>query len=313
MASCVIGVGANLGDRTEVINFARGQLDEHADITVTKTSSLHWTCPVGGPADQGDFLNAAFLLSTTLPPAGLLTVLRNVEQAAGRTRTDRWGARHLDLDLLLHGDSVIEMPGVVVPHPRLAFRRFVLQPAAEIAAEMLHPTTGRTIRELLHRLDSLAKYVAVGGATGDDRRTLVHDSARRANATAIFAGTQSHANGGDSSSRQLPPPIEFLDLQVRLLRDVDAAQENQAWISDFWLGETRVFARDSLQPGKFAEFEDAWQQLAAEMPEPMVVALFGEASELINEAHQERLPVLKLDISDADWARQELAAAIEAM
>jgi pantoate--beta-alanine ligase len=107
---------------------------------------------VGGPPGQGRYFNAAAVLETDLAPPALLAVLLKVEQALGRTRQTPCGPRTIDLDLLLYGAQVYEDATVVVPHPRMHQRRFVLAPAAQIAASWRHPTTGRTLQELLDAL-----------------------------------------------------------------------------------------------------------------------------------------------------------------
>jgi 2-amino-4-hydroxy-6-hydroxymethyldihydropteridine diphosphokinase len=122
-------------------------------VRVRRVSSFRETEPVGGPPGQGAYLNAAAVLETTVEPFELLRVLQAIEGRFGRVRTVRWGERTLDLDLLLYDDCVIETTELSVPHPRLAERRFVLEPTAEIAPDAIEPRTGRTIAELLQELD----------------------------------------------------------------------------------------------------------------------------------------------------------------
>jgi len=121
-------------------------------IVVLRVSSFLENEPVGGPVGQGMYLNAAAALDTTLDPFELLRVLQEIEARFGRVRTIRWGARSLDLDLLLFEDSIIDAPELTVPHPRLASRRFVLEPLAEIAPHAVEPVSKRTIAELLLEL-----------------------------------------------------------------------------------------------------------------------------------------------------------------
>jgi 2-amino-4-hydroxy-6-hydroxymethyldihydropteridine diphosphokinase len=119
---------------------------------VVASSPLYRTAPVGGPAGQPDYLNAVIELQTALPPNQLLTFCRQLEQSAGRRRTVRWGARTLDLDLLIVGDRVLSTPRLTLPHPRLHQRRFVLQPLCDLAAELIHPLFGLTVAALLTAL-----------------------------------------------------------------------------------------------------------------------------------------------------------------
>jgi 2-amino-4-hydroxy-6-hydroxymethyldihydropteridine diphosphokinase len=144
----LIGLGSNLGDRKRTLDAAVAGLGETPGIVVHRVSKYYETAPVGGPEGQGNYLNAAAELETTLQPLELLHVLQSIEDRAGRVRSVRWGPRTLDLDLLLFGDRVIETDELQVPHPRMAGRRFVLEPLAEIAATAVDPITQRTIADL---------------------------------------------------------------------------------------------------------------------------------------------------------------------
>ena len=142
-------LGSNLGDRRAHLEGAVRGLRERMEVALV--SSFHETAAVGGPA-QGPFLNAAVLVETERSPRGLLDVARELEEQAARERAERWGPRTLDVDLLLCDNRVVEEPGLVVPHPRMKERRFVLAPLAEIAADWVVPGTGRTVEELLEDL-----------------------------------------------------------------------------------------------------------------------------------------------------------------
>lgn len=149
----LIGLGSNLGDRRATLEGAIAALAATPGVRVLRVSSSRETEPVGGPTGQGAYLNAAAAVETTLGPTELLRVLLAVESRFGRVRTVRWGERTLDLDLLLFGDRIIETAELTVPHPRLADRRFVLEPMAEIAPDAIDPRTGRSVSELLAALD----------------------------------------------------------------------------------------------------------------------------------------------------------------
>jgi 2-amino-4-hydroxy-6-hydroxymethyldihydropteridine diphosphokinase len=132
-----IGLGSNLGDRR---GFLQGALDGLAETgDVVAVSALYETEPVGGPEDQGPYLNVVVALRTADPPRRLLERCRALEDAAGRVRTVHWGPRTLDADVLFVEGWAVDEPDLVVPHPRLWERRFVLQPLADVAPDLVTP------------------------------------------------------------------------------------------------------------------------------------------------------------------------------
>ena len=142
-----LSLGANLGDREE--NLIRAlQALRGRGIRLGRLSGLYETEPVGRE-EQPDFLNMVVWLTTLLPPLQLLTRMQEIEQQLGRVRHERWGARTIDLDLLCMGGLIWRDERLVLPHPRLHERRFVLVPFAEIAADYEVPGTGATVKELL--------------------------------------------------------------------------------------------------------------------------------------------------------------------
>jgi 2-amino-4-hydroxy-6-hydroxymethyldihydropteridine diphosphokinase len=151
VTTAYVGLGANLGDRDGTIEEALRRLDEDAEITITATSTLRETDPVGY-TEQPRFLNGAARLETTLGARELLDRLLAVERSLGRERTGpRFGPRTIDLDLLLYGEEAIDEPGLTVPHPRLAERRFVLEPLVELDPALALPD-GRGLAALLGTL-----------------------------------------------------------------------------------------------------------------------------------------------------------------
>ena len=146
-----IALGSNLGDRAAHLHDAASDLAEHLDDL--RLSTFIETEPVG-VGRQPWFLNAAAVGATTLEAPALLELLLRIERQHARERPFPGAPRTLDLDLILYGATVIEQPGLVVPHPRFRERRFVLQPLVEIAPELRDPVTGLTVRELLERLES---------------------------------------------------------------------------------------------------------------------------------------------------------------
>lgn len=117
-----------------------------------RASSFHDTAPVDVPAPQPRYLNAAVVGTTTLAPRALLEALLAIEKRFGRERAHQHAPRTLDLDLIFYGGEVLNEPGLDVPHPRFRERAFVLEPLAELAPAMKDPVTGRSVAELLGRL-----------------------------------------------------------------------------------------------------------------------------------------------------------------
>ena len=184
MARTLIGLGSNLGDRTQRLDIALQLLGSSGDCRVLRRSAWFRTQAVGGPPDQPEFLNGAAVLETSLDPQQVHGRLLDVEARLGRRREVRWGPRTIDLDLLLFDGEVIQSPELVVPHPRMVVRRFVLVPAAEIAADWVHPTLGWALGRLLAHLDGAAPYLALTGPPASGKTTL---------ASRLAAGNSAHA------------------------------------------------------------------------------------------------------------------------
>jgi 2-amino-4-hydroxy-6-hydroxymethyldihydropteridine diphosphokinase len=152
---CALGLGGNVGPVRAAIESACVELRALRGTRLVARSGVIVTAPVG-PVPQPHFLNAAAVVETALAPRDLLAGVLEIERRHGRERSreERWGPRTLDIDILLYGDLQVVEPGLRVPHPALAARRFALAPLAEIAPDWPVPGTGLTVAALLRRLDA---------------------------------------------------------------------------------------------------------------------------------------------------------------
>jgi len=139
---CFLGLGANLGDKEASLKTAISFLEREKDIRVRRVAPFYRTAP-WGYTDQDWFINTVVEIETSLSPERLLDVLLAIEEKMGRVRGVRWGPRVIDLDLLFYGNTVLNEPNLIVPHPRMAARAFVLAPLADLDPDLVIPGQGR--------------------------------------------------------------------------------------------------------------------------------------------------------------------------
>ena len=151
MAKCAIALGSNLGNSLDTVANALKALANIPGVDLIATSSWYQTKPVGPP--QPDYVNGCIVLQVQQNPAELLTILQAIELQFGRVRTEKWGARTLDLDILLYEDLVIQTPKLTIPHPHMTERAFVLVPLAEISPNWIEPVSKKAIAQLAKEVD----------------------------------------------------------------------------------------------------------------------------------------------------------------
>ncbi len=162
MSDALIALGGNLGDVASIMNEAIELLNAHPQVAVTAKSRLYSTQPVGIEAGE-PFLNSAVTANVDLEPVELLNLLQQIENQLGRKRLKHWGPRSIDLDFILLGQDVVKLPRLTVPHPACFYRRFVLDPACDVAGDWIHPQFGKSLSELRDSLQARPFVVALDG------------------------------------------------------------------------------------------------------------------------------------------------------
>lgn len=307
MARALIALGSNLGDRQVALDAAAEAVGRLPSTRLLAKSAWLESVPVGGPPNQPAFLNGAVLIETAIEPVKLLERLHQIEGAAGRLRGPHWGPRTLDLDLLLYDERSIATDRLTLPHPRMVFRRFVLEPAAQIAAHMVHPATGMTVEQLLENLNDAPPYLAILGPPASGKTRLASEVARQSRCRLLLdhdtgspvqtmeaSGLKDSAgqsvlplNQGDaktvaasalkdSAGREPAREIEFLARRAQLLAPSD---DRPNWtISDFWLPQSIAWAEaEGGEPWR-SQVEAAWQESRQGTPQARFVAALDLAT-----------------------------------
>jgi hypothetical protein len=230
------------------------------------------------------------LFETALGPAEFLAAMAEIELALGRRRDEpRWSARPIDLDLLLFGSLVLDAPGLSVPHPRMGFRRFVIEPAAEIAPDMRHPTILWTLAELRDHLRFAPPYVAIAGAPRAGKSALAADVSvslgARLLADPTTRQTAAGAAAGPSADALASGPawqreIELLGLRFNQLAMSGLASPSggaghapNAAIGDYWFDQSLCVAAIAVPAEQAAEFRERWRAAAVQAPRPKLLVL----------------------------------------
>lgn len=286
MAISLLGLGSNVGDREATLRAALAEIDALPDVRLVRASEIYQSQPLGGPPGQGVFLNSAAIVETKIPPLQLLHELQDIESRHGRQPAKRWAARTLDIDLLLYDDKVAETEMLTLPHPRMSFRRFVLEPAAEIAPRMLHPIIGWPVERLLLHLDAASDQAAIVSPSEALRRDVVKLLSERFGARSIEGPTFATAD-------QLWTP------------------ELTSWLmlSSSSGAGTSVRPKPSELPYAAAMFPKLTALLDAQSESPRAVK--SQWSAIVRQPG--RGPTLRLQATDAATLQVEVAAAIEAV
>jgi 2-amino-4-hydroxy-6-hydroxymethyldihydropteridine diphosphokinase len=337
MPHCLISLGANLGHPRESLKAAWRMLQESFGSDPITASHIYRTPPVGGPSGQGEFLNAMVSLQTDADPFAVWRVLRTIEERLGRRRQHRWEARAIDLDLILHGDQRIWTPHFKIPHPRMAMRRFVLAPAAEIAPNLTDPVTGWTITRLLQQVETSPREIQViaSGFGSPDMgskqpfaswrplpcaswQSVLRRSQPVVERLLHAAASQLHRQAWEDAAGQRR--LELICLPQNWTPDtcLKAIASAPAKMSDpcYWHTEQSI-ETDSVPPLLIAAVGSpdpesiAWEDFS--LPWARWMRLSPASSGGTADRNAMEGPRYLMSLSDPDWARHELLAAWDAM
>ena len=290
VARCLIGCGANVGARREQLDQAIDMLRFMPGIQLMHVSQFLETRPVGGPPGQPPYLNAACLIETTFEPIEVLDMLLAVENTLQRSRETRWGPRTIDLDLLIYDDCILKTERLQVPHPRMTTRRFVLEPAAEIAADLEHPVSRCSIHELLENISQRHLHVAVVGVPGSGAPEIADAVADVTLSRLIHAPAPLPIAGwGALSTKHVSTkePTEQLLLLSQKYADpllkANWPDGPHGTVTDYWIESIRLAAENNSAIDTNKQFENAFASISQKTVTPHVVLLLNVNRQTLSE------------------------------
>jgi 2-amino-4-hydroxy-6-hydroxymethyldihydropteridine diphosphokinase len=311
MPRCLIALGSNLGERQELLRRALGLLERHCAIQLLSTSRWRETSPIGGSPGQEPFLNAAAALETSLAPESLLHVLLEVERQLGRNRRIRWGPRSIDLDLLLYDAVVRRGPDLTLPHPRMAWRRFVLEPAADVAPDMVHPTSGWTVGQLWAHLQTAKPYVAFADPPVEAVAAPARQLAEAFGGAFLSAPPSLLGALPDNAFRLSAFLVEYAEDCAQRLRADLPQWTAPLVVSSFWIDQSRALAEALLPDAERREFVDRWESLTSGIVRPKLLVVLdnplsraGEGTKNLLESPTASETVASYAAAIRRWARR---------
>ncbi len=296
-----IGLGGNLGDRERAIRAALHALARTAGIEVVRVSDIRETQPLGG-APQPYYLNAVAEITATLEPEDLLKALKTVEDLLGRVRRERWGPRAIDLDLLLYGRQNIRLPNLIVPHPQMHLRSFVLDGLCQLDADLVHPLFKEPMCELSRRLGGkdfaldpdAPQLVSVAGLIGVGKTTLVRRLTAALEAEVLLEpyDTNPFLSQVYAGKHELALDSQLYFLVGRAAQlHPDALSSGKVFLTDYVFEKELIYARRLLDAEQFKLYEQIYPAFVDRVVTPtLVIYLQDSPKHCLERIHRRNRP-----------------------
>jgi len=280
-STAYIGLGGNMGDRSETIETAIKMLAENEHIESVSVSELIETSPLGG-AEQPDYLNAVAELQTTLSPEQLHRTMIEIEDHLGRVRQEKWSPRTIDLDLLLYDDKIINTAELIVPHPQMHLRSFVLTGLCLLNPDIIHPVMKVTVKELASRLNGgdfvpepdRPQLISIAGNIGVGKTTLTKKLAEHLECPVFFEPYDTNPFMPDVYAGRkdlaLDSQLFFLTSRVEQL-DRENLSPGTIYISDYVFDKELIYVGTLLNPQQFKLYKGIYKPLSAKISPPVLV------------------------------------------
>jgi 2-amino-4-hydroxy-6-hydroxymethyldihydropteridine diphosphokinase len=298
-----------LGDRQANISLALERLRESDGVSAVVSSSLISTKALA-PGEQPDYLNGVAKIETDIEPEELLGCLMSIEADLGRERVERYAARTIDLDILMYDERIIESADLIVPHCQMHLRSFVMEPMAELASELVHPVIGRTMAELLGRLNGGdymidakgPQLISVAGMIGVGKTTLAGGLGKAFGCSMVCEAydtnpyiAEAYAGNADVA---LDCQLYFLNSRVEQIGP-ENLETGRVVVSDYVFEKDEIFARRTLTPEQFGEYKKHYEVALDSVVRPAVVIYLkdrpGNALERIHNRNRSYEQEIQID------------------
>ena len=301
MTTAYIGLGSNLGDREGSIRTALKMLAEAEGVDVARVSEIVETEPLG-QADQPRYLNAVAELKTTLTAENLYKKLADIETALGRVCREKWAPRTIDLDLLLFGEQIISQAGLVIPHPQMHLRSFVLKGLCQLNPDLLHPITSVSVSELAARLNgsdfvlnpNMPQLVSIAGIIGVGKTTLAKRLSDSLGCKLLLEPYDTNPFMPEvyagKKELALDSQLYFLTSRAAQLNHETLAP-SKIVVTDYVFNKERIYARRLLDARQLGLYEELYPRLSGEIAAPvLVIYLQDSVRRCLQRIHKRNRP-----------------------